>query len=122
MLFGKKKKISKYLSNKQNSHSITAFDILLSEYLCGTLKESLLKLNFKGISFHIDWLTDCKCIGIQAKFCDYFFDIQINMEKFSVSYSKDEPDDAIEFELKDAPIFYMTLEEIICKILRSLKT
>ena len=116
MLFGKKKRISEYLSQKQNSQSATPFDTLLSEYLCGTLKRKLSEIDFQAISIHIDWLPDYKCIGIQAKFHDYFFDIQIETTYFSVSYDKDEPDDAIEFELKDEAVLYSTIEDIICKL------
>ena len=116
MLFGKKKRISEYLSQKQNTQSATPFDILLSEYLCGTLKLKLSEFNFRAINIHIDWLPDYKCIGIQAKFRDYFFDIQIETTSFSVSYDKDEPDDAIEYEFKDEAVLYSTLEDILCKL------
>ena len=67
MLFGKKKKISKYLSDKQSVQKITAFDILLSEYLSGGLKENFIKMDMRQIEIHIDWLPDYKCIGIQGK-------------------------------------------------------
>ena len=116
MLFGKRKKIFEYLLKKQNSQSVTAFDAILSEYLCGTMKQKFLELNFKRISFYIDWRSDYKCIDIQAKFHDYFFDIQIETTSFSVSYDKDEPEDVTEFELKNASMFYKTVEEIICKL------
>ena len=116
MLLGKNKKISKYLLNKQNSKSITAFDSILSDYLCGELKHKLLGYNLKRISFHIDWLNDYKTIGIQAKFADYFFDIQINTTSFSISYDKDEPDEATEFALVEASTFYKTLNDIICAL------
>ena len=115
MLFGKKKRIAEHLKEKQNSGGVTAFDTILSEYLWGSLKESFIKLGFKAISIHIDWLADYKCIGIQAKFRDYFFDIQIDPTSFSISYDKDEADDDVEFELKDASLFYKTVEGIIQK-------
>ena len=116
MLFGKKKKISEYLVEK-NSQSATAFDTILSEYLCGTLKQKFTELNFKRIRIYIDWLTNYKCINIQAKIRNCFFDIQIEPNTFSISYDKDEPDDAIEFELKDASFFYNTVEETICNLI-----
>ena len=115
LLFGKKKKISKYLSDKQSVQKITAFDILLSEYLSGGLKENFIKMDMRQIEIHIDWLSDYKCINIQGKAGDYFFDIQIEPKSFSVAYDKDEADNATEFELQDATEFYSTIECLLRK-------
>ena len=116
MLFGKKKKMVEYLEGKQASPALTAFDTILTEYLSGSLKEKLYELTMKNISIHIDWLSDYKCINIQGKVSDYYFDIQIEPETFSIAYDKDEPDDATEFVLQDVPSFYTAIENAILKI------
>ena len=116
MLFGKKKKISEYLSEKQASQVVTAFDFMLSEYLSGCLKEKLCKLNMRRIDIHIDWLTDYKCINIQGKVVDYYFDIQIEPSFFLIAYDKDEPENVMEFTLEGVTEFYEILEKEIIKI------
>ena len=113
MLLGKKKKISKYLSEKQAIKTTTAFDTLLTEYLSGCLKENLCKSNMKRIEIHVDWLSDYKCINIQGIVSDCYFDIQIEPESFSIAYDKDEPDNATEFELQDIASFYTTIDNTL---------
>lgn len=115
MLFGKKKKISMYLLEKKTAKSLTPFDSILSEYLVGKLKENLCKLNMEQIDIYIDWLFDYKCINIQGKVIDYFFDIQIEPTSFSIAYDKDEPDEGKEFVLQDVASFYSTIEDVIMK-------
>ena len=116
MLFGKKKKISQYLTQKQCFQELTAFDNLLSQYLGGELKQKLSMLDFNTISFHIDWLADYKCIGVQAKFGEYFFDIQIFQDLFAIAYDEDEPNCDAEFELTSVTAFYNAIENIISKL------
>jgi hypothetical protein len=117
LLFGKKKKLIEYLTKKHADKALTTFDTILSDYLSGSLKERLTELAMKKISIHIDWLPDYQCIGIQGKVSDYFFDIQIEPEAFSVAYDQDEPDDATQFVLQDVPSFYGVIENTISKII-----
>ncbi len=116
LLFGKKKKLIEYLSKKQEEKALTTFDTILSDYLSGSLKGRLHELEMKKISIHIDWLSDYECINIQGKVSDYYFDIQIEPQIFSIAYDKDEPDDATEFVLQDVSSFYSVLENAILKI------
>lgn len=116
MLFGKKKKLIEYLARKQSDQSLTTFDTILSNYLSGLLKDRLRELSMEKISIHVDWLSDYKCIDIQGKVGDYYVDIQIEPETFSVAYDKDEPDDGTEFVLQDVPSFYSVIENIIMEI------
>ncbi len=116
MLFGKKKKLVEFLTKKQADQALTTFDTILSEYLLGSLKERLHELAMKKIRIHIDWLPNYKCINIQGKVSEYFFDIQIEPATFSIAYDKDEPDDATEFVLQDVPSFYGVIENAILKI------
>ena len=113
MLLGKKKKISKYLSEKQAIKNITAFDSLLSEYLSGCLKENFRKLNIKQTEIHVDWLSDYKCINIQGRIGGYFVDIQIEPETFLIAYDKDESDNATEFAMQDVPTFYSIIKNTV---------
>ena len=116
LLFGKKKKLIEYLSKKQEEKALTTFDTILSDYLSGSLKGRLHELEMKKINIHIDWLSDYKCINIQGKVSDYYFDIQIEPQIFSIAYDKDEPDDATEFVLQDVSSFYSVIENAILKI------
>jgi len=116
LLFGKKKKIREYLTKKQADNALTAFDVLLSDYLSGLLKERLQEMGMKKIDIHVDWMPDYKCIGIQGKVCDYYFDLQIDPETFSIAYDKDEPDDAAEWDLQDVSAFYSVVKDEILKI------
>lgn len=113
MLFGKKKKISEYLSVKQKNQSVTAFDELLSDYLSGSLKHRLVNLEMKRIDIHIDWLPDYKCIGIQGKVKEYYFDIQIEPVSFSIAYDKDEPEAMMEYDLTSKNEFYNKIKSEI---------
>ena len=74
----KKKKIQKYLSNKQNTTS--AFDLLLTDYLSGVLKTNLTSLGIIKCEIHIDWLKNIKCINIQGKYNIYYINIHIDTE------------------------------------------
>lgn len=116
LMFGKKKKISEYLLKKQNTQSISPFDTLLSDYISGNLKAKLSQLDMKQIEIHIDWLPEFKCIGILGKVFDFYFDIQIEQDSYSIAYDKDEPDDAKEYSLQSSKLFYQTIEKIILNI------
>lgn len=116
MLLGKKQKIHKYLMDNQASHSVTPFDTILEDHLSGVLKDRLQKLNMRKIEVHIDWLADYKCINIQGKIDDYYFDIQVEPVTYSIAYAKDEPEDGEEFSLEDATVFYEAIENTVRKI------
>ena len=64
MLMFKKKKIQVYLNNVGDPK--TAFDLLLCDYLNGSIKKDFESIGFEKISIHIDWLDNYKCIGIQC--------------------------------------------------------
>ncbi len=90
MLLDKKKKIANYLEAKRSEFS--AFDLVLKDYLLGILLVRLKDLGLTRIEIHIDWLDDIKDLGIQAKFNEYLFDIQIDEEELAIGCSKTEPD------------------------------
>lgn len=107
----KKKRIQAYLENECVRKS--AFDLLLCDYLNGSIKKDLEAIGFEKISIHIDWLDDYKCIGIQCKHQSYYVDIQIQNDEFSVSYDLDEPDEGILFPLESKEQMYKDLSGVI---------
>lgn len=90
MLIGKKKKIADYLKEREDHFS--NFDLVLKDFLSGNLIAELKKIGLSKIEIHIDWFDDIKDIGIQAKYKDYFFDIQIDQKELAIGCSKSEPD------------------------------
>lgn len=90
MLFGKKKKINDYLKERENNFS--NFDFILKDYLSGSLITELKKIGLSKIEIHIDWLDVIKNIGIQAKYKNYFLDLQIDETELAIGCSKSEPD------------------------------
>lgn len=117
MLFGKKKKITNYLQARENRFS--NFDLILKDYLSGNLIVELKKLGLSKIKIHIDWFDNIKGIGIQAKYKDFFLDIQIDEKELAIGCSKVEPDCdeffAIDGEF-DADFFYGKIQKRIEQI------
>ena len=107
----KKKKIQVYLNSLGDSKS--TFDLLLCDYLDGSIKKDLASVGFEKISIHIDWLDDYKCIGIQCKYQRYYIDIQIHNDEISVSYDLDEPDKDIIYPLESKEQMYKVLSDVI---------
>ena len=112
MFFTKKKKIQKYLEQKAEGDK-NAFDFLLCNYLDGTLKTDLELLGITKNKIHVDWLDDIKCIGIQGRYNEYFADIQIYPDEFSISFDLEEPDDEITYILESKEQVYRVLSETI---------
>ena len=71
----------------------SAFDLLLSDYLEGALKENLTSMGIKITEIHIDWFDDIKCIGVQWKYGKYYLDLQIYPDEILIAYDFDEPDE-----------------------------
>ncbi len=117
MLIGKKKKISNYIKEREDNFS--NFDLILKEYLTGKLITELKNIGLSKIDIHIDWFDDIKNIGIQAKYKDYFMDIQIDKKELAIGCSKSEPDCnefiAIDGE-PDASYIYCIIKKRIDKI------
>lgn len=109
----KKNRIKLYLDAKPDANVRTSFDALLSEYLSGQLYVHLEKMMLDKIRVHIDWLPDYKCIDIQSKFQNYYFEIQIEEDEFSISYDTDEADEPIVYSLESSDQFYNTIEETL---------
>ena len=105
MFTTKKKKIQKYLEQKADDNKC-AFDDLLSDYLDGSLKENLASVKMERVKIHIDWFDDIKCIGIQGRYKEYYMDLQIYPNEFSVSFDLDEPDEGVIYPLESKEQIY----------------
>ena len=105
MFFTKRAKIVSYLK----SAAPAPFHSLLGDWLSGELKRRLEELGYSRIEVHIDWLSDYKCINIQARINGQYADIQIEPEQFSVAVDEDEPDEAREYPLVSAAQFYQII-------------
>ena len=114
MFTTKKKKIKKYLERKNDDKC--AFDFLLSDYLDGTLKQKLTETGIDKIAIHIDWLDDVKCIGIQGRYNQYYVDLQIYQDDFTISCDLDEADEDREYTLESKEQFYSVFLDIVKKI------
>lgn len=112
MFASKKKKIQKYLEQKVDDNKCV-FDDLLSDYLDGSLKENLESVKMERVEIHIDWFDDIKCIGIQGRYKEYYTDLQIYPNEFSVSFDLDEPDDDVAYTLESKEQVYRVLSETI---------
>ena len=112
MFTTKKKKIQKYLEQRAGDNKC-AFDDLLSDYLDGSLKENLKSVKMKKVEIHIDWFDDIKCIGIQGRYKEYYMDLQIYPNEFSVSFDLDEPDDDVIYPLESKEQVYSVLSDIV---------
>ena len=112
MFTTKKKKIQKYLEQKANNNKC-AFDDLLSDYLDGSLKENLKSAKMEKVEIHIDWLDDIKCIGIQGRYKEYYMDLQIYPNEFSVSFDLEEPDEDVIYPLESKEQVYSILLDTV---------
>ena len=112
IIFSKKKRIQKYLESISVENR-TPFEQLLQDYLSGDLKNKLNNIGINKISIHIDWLENYKCIGIQAKYNEYYMDCQIFENEFTLSFDLDEADDDTEYLLEDKEYFYSIIRKVI---------
>lgn len=112
MFTTKKKKIQKYLEQKSELDK-SVFDVFLSDYLDGTLKQDIEALGIKKAEIHIDWLTDIKCIAIQGRYNEYYMNLEIDPDEFSISFDIDEADEDVVYALESKEQVYTTLANTV---------
>lgn len=112
MFIGKKKKIQRYLEQKAENEK-TVFDLLLSDYLTDKMKEDLTSIGIRKIEIYVDWLEDIKCIAVQGCYEEYYMDLQIDPNEFSVSFDLDEADEDTVYSLESKEQVYNVLSETI---------
>lgn len=116
----KKKKIQEYLQNISDGHK-TAFDLLLSDYINGTMKEKLSATGLQKIELYIDWIDNEKCIDIQGRYGNYYVESQIYPHEFSVSFDQNEADDDVIHSLTDKEQVYQMISDTVHKIKKKAK-
>lgn len=109
MFFTKRKKIDSWLKAAAPS----PFSELLGQQRSGQMQVQLEAMGLTKQEYHIDWLSDYKCICIQARFGKLYVDIQIEPDAFAIAVDKDEPDDPVEFPLTSAEGFYQTVRQCL---------
>ena len=114
MCFLKKKRIQTYLNGLGDSKS--AFDLLLCDYLDGTLKDNFKASGLTSIEIIVDCHANDFVIGAQAKYKGRYLDMQIYQGEFSLSHDIDEPDEDIFYPLKSREEFYQALGNLIKSI------
>ena len=112
MFTTKKKKIQQYLSAKKDADK-SAFDLILYDYLDGTLKDALVSMNIKNVEIYVDWRDALKCIDIQGKYKKYYFNAQVYADEFSISFDLVEPDEDETYPLKSRNQLYGMITDTI---------
>lgn len=98
-MFGKKRKIKRYLAEK-TQELYSQFDYVLDDFINNQLKKKLLDIGLSRIEIHVDWYPGLKCVGIQA-IDESYIDIKFYPKEINISCSIDEPDDYDEFLYED---------------------
>jgi hypothetical protein len=113
-LFGKKKKIKKFLAEK-NLELYFQFDYVLDDFINNQLKKKLRDIGLSKIEIHVDWYPGFECVGIQA-IDESYIDIKLYPKEVNISCSIDEPDDYDEFmyeEDKDRDRIYKRIQSYV---------
>ena len=110
MCLFKKRKIRDYLSDLGDNKS--TFDMLLEDYLSGELKMDFQKMGLTKIELGVDLFHT---IWMQAKYGEFFVDIHIYTDEFSVALDLDEADDDITYPLTDKKEMMTLLKQEIKK-------
>lgn len=99
-MFGKKKKIRKYLIEKDPA-LYTPFDYVLQDYLSKALKQNLKEIGLAKIEIHLDWLLGYEGVCIQA-IDESYVNIHIYPNELNISCTIDEPDECDEITYEHA--------------------
>ena len=85
----KKKKIRKYLDDKPKE-KYTTFDLLLSDYLDGTLEKSFKTTRLKWCSVEIQWEDDFQMISVGSVYNRYEMDLWIYTDEIVIFFNSEE--------------------------------
>lgn len=111
MCLSKKAKIRKYL--EQRAQDMGAFDLLLADYLDGSMLQKLKSLGMTRIDIFVDFHKQLKCIGIQGRYGAYFADVQIYPEQFGLAFDLDEADEDVLYPLQSREQVYLALSDAL---------
>lgn len=89
----KKKKIANYLEEQKEA---SVFNELLHLYIKDELKPMLQDWGLTKVSLYVTWNDIEKCLDVQAKYQDYFYEWQFYKEEceYMIYMDGDEPDEA----------------------------
>lgn len=99
-MFGKKKKIKRYLAEKK-PELYSHFDYVLDDFINKQLMKKLRDIGLSRIEIHVDWYPGFECVGIQA-IDESYIDIKFYPNEINISCSIDEADDYAEFQYEEA--------------------
>lgn len=90
----KKKKIANYLKEQKEA---SVFNELLNLYVKDGLKPMLQNWGLMKVSLYATWNDTEKCLDVQAKYQDYYYEWQFYKEEceYMIYIDGDEPDEAI---------------------------
>ncbi len=109
MCLNKKTKIRKYL--EQRAQDKSAFDLLLADYLDGSMLQMLKSLGITRPEIFVDFHKHLKCIGIQGRHGAYFVDMQIYPDEFGLAFDLDEADEDVLHPLQSREQVYLALSD-----------
>ena len=85
----KKKKIRKYLDDMPKE-KYTAFELLLSDYLDGSLEKRLKTTGLKWSNIDVVWDDDGKLISIGSSYHDYSMDLWIYSDEIVIFFTAED--------------------------------
>ena len=85
----KKKKIRKYLDDMPKE-KYTAFELLLSDYLDGSLEKRLKTTGLKWSNIDVIWDDDGKMISIGSSYHDYSMDLWIYSDEIVIFFTAED--------------------------------
>ena len=96
MCLFKKRKIRNYLYELGENKS--TFDMLLEDYLSGELKMDFQKMGLTKIELGVDLFHT---IWVQAKYGEFFVEVQMHSDEFSIAVDLGEADDDVFYTMSD---------------------
>ncbi len=92
------------------------FDELLSDYMDQTLKNTLADFGITKIEIYVDCLDAIRCIGIQARYNEYYLNIEIDADEYAFAVALDEADEDERIKLATAEGFYGDIRDKLSKL------
>ena len=85
----KKKKIRKYLDDKPKE-KYTTFDLLLLDYLDGSLEKQLKSTGLRWNAIEVTWDDDVQFIAVDSSYHGYAMDLVVYTDEFVIIFTPEE--------------------------------
>ena len=85
----KKKKIRKYLDDKPKE-KYTTFDLLLLDYLDGSLEKQLKSTGLRWNAIEVTWDDDVQFIAVESSYHGYAMDLVVYTDEFVIIFTSEE--------------------------------